>query len=717
VTYTVTVTNSGTSPFTDEAPAIVTDDLSGLLDDATFDGDASASDGEVTFDEPRLTWTGALAPDAVVTITYAVTLTGAGDTVISNVAFQPNCDPADEDCQPVTPPVEPCAEGGVDPETGLPCDATTLDLPKLSVQKTADTTAIPEVGQTVTYTVTATNVGKGGFTAEDPAAVIDELTGVLDDATIDPASVQADREPAAQYAEPRVTWSGALAPGETVTITYRVTYTGAGDHKLINVAFAPADPENPVPPTCDPADENGLDPETGQPCARNQIPAAGLVVTKSVDPADGGAVKAGQQVTYTITFANDGAADAAVTKWIDDLSGVLDDAELIADPKASDESLTLSEIAAGRFTVDGTVPAGETVSVTYTVRVLADGERGDNLLGNVVGQNPQPGTPCAENDPLCTSNPIAEIVDSKSVDPESGTAVKPGQQVHYTLTFHNGGTAAGMVDRVDDLNHLVDDADLTTPPTASDPALSVSELDDGRIKITGEVPPGQTITVSYTATIRGLDELGDGTLANFLLDPDQKTPLEPVCEGDDCTVNEITRLSVTKAADPESGTTVAAGERITYTLTFRNDGNVDAAVDHTDHLAGVVDDARVVEYVEASDPALTVLDSEDQYTVQGTLTAGQTVTVSYVVEVRAVDDQGDGVLANFVTETGAEAPKTCDVDDPACTSHPIEGAEPTLPDTGAPSVLIALIGGLVLLTAGGIVIGRRLRKGGSGQES
>ncbi len=659
VTYTVTVTNTGSSPFTDEDPAIVTDDLSGLIDDATFNGDADASAGEVTYSEPRLTWRGALAPDGSIKITYSVILTGAGDTVLSNVAFQPNCDPAEQDCEPVTPPADQCAEGGVDPETGLPCDATTLALPKLSVQKSADTTEIPEVGQTVTYTVTATNVGKGDFSADDPATVIDDLAGVLDDATIDAASVQADREPAATYAEPRVTWAGALAAGETVTITYQVTYTAGGDHQLINVAFAPADPEHPVTPTCRPADENGLDPETGQPCAQNQIPAAGLVVTKSVDPADGGAVEAGRNLTYTITFGNEGEADAAVTTWIDDLSDVLDDAELINDPLASDEALTVSELADGRFTVDGTVPAGESFTVVYTVRVLPDGERGNNNLGNVVGKNPQPGQPCAAGDPLCTSNPISQIVDSKSVDPESGTAVQPGQQVDYTLTFRNDGTAAGAVNRVDDLSHLLDDADVTSQPTASDPALKVSGIEDGRFSVTGDLAPGQTVTVTYSATVHGLDDLGDGTLANFLLDPDQDTPKKPVCEGEDCTANQITRLSVTKSADPESGTAVEEGQRITYTLTFRNDGGGEAAVDQTDHLADVIDDATVVDYPEASDPALTVFHSDDQYSVQGTLAAGQTATVSYVVEVRTAAEQGDGILANFVTRTGDDAPATC----------------------------------------------------------
>ncbi len=446
VKYTVTVSNSGSTPFTDDAPAIVSDDLSGVLDDATYNDDVDASSGEATVDGDLLSWRGAIEPGDEITISYSVKLTGDGDAELINVAFQPDCDPADEDCEPVPPPPAECDENGQDPKTGLPCDSTSLELPKLKVEKTADTTAIPEVGDTVTYTVKATNQGKGAFSADDPAVVIDDLSGVLDDATVDPETLEADRDPAAEYTESRISWTGALAPGETVTITYQVTYTGAGDHTLINVAFEPKDPDNPEPPACDPADENGLDPETGQPCAKHRIPAAGLTVEKS--------------------------------------------------------------------------------------------------------------------------------------------------------------------------------------------------------------------------------------------------------------------------ADPSSGVKVEEGQRITYSLTFENDGSAAAEVDYTDHLAGVLDDADVIKSATASDPSLIVLDADDQFTVQGKLAAGRTVTVSYVVDVRAANDQGDGVLANFVTETGREVPEACADDDPTCTTHPVD--VPKLPDTGAPNVAITLFAGLVLLLAGGLVVGRRSAGRGRG---
>ncbi|WP_141012636.1 DUF7927 domain-containing protein [Nocardioides sambongensis] len=77
------------------------DDLTDVLDDATYGGDAavvSGPAGTVGYVEPTLVWSGALAAGASVTIEYTVTITGDGDHRLENVAFAPPggaCQPAD----------------------------------------------------------------------------------------------------------------------------------------------------------------------------------------------------------------------------------------------------------------------------------------------------------------------------------------------------------------------------------------------------------------------------------------------------------------------------------------------------------------------------------------------------------------------------------------------------------------------------------------------
>ncbi|WP_114561434.1 DUF7927 domain-containing protein, partial [Desertihabitans aurantiacus] len=82
VEYTVTVTQRGQAAVDG---ASVVDDLSDVLDDASYNGDAEASVGEVAVDGETLSWTGDLAEDAVVTITYSVTVTDSGDDLLANV--------------------------------------------------------------------------------------------------------------------------------------------------------------------------------------------------------------------------------------------------------------------------------------------------------------------------------------------------------------------------------------------------------------------------------------------------------------------------------------------------------------------------------------------------------------------------------------------------------------------------------------------------------
>ncbi|GLF96031.1 beta strand repeat-containing protein [Streptomyces yaizuensis] len=102
VDYTITVTNTGTVAYTAADPASFTDDLSGLLDDAAYNGDAAANRGTVTYNEPVLSWSGALAPGQTATITFSVTVYSRtfGDlklinTVVSDTPGN-NC-PSDSD--------------------------------------------------------------------------------------------------------------------------------------------------------------------------------------------------------------------------------------------------------------------------------------------------------------------------------------------------------------------------------------------------------------------------------------------------------------------------------------------------------------------------------------------------------------------------------------------------------------------------------------------
>jgi len=250
VTYTVRLTNTGESDFTAADPAELVDDLSGVLDDAEYNGDASSDlPGTVAFVSPELRWSGALAAGQSVVLTYSVTVTGAGDGAVLNSVCTVPLDGSVADCAQVE----------------------TL-LPRLAVTKTADVAGV-RVGDRVTYTVTASNTGPGEFTAAAPASFTDGMSDVLDDATFDQASLTASVGTAA-FTAPDLGWTGELAAGASATVTYAVTYTCAGDGVLRNTVCAP------VVDAADPAD----------PCARVDVPGVPEVPDVSTpdlgDPGD-----------------------------------------------------------------------------------------------------------------------------------------------------------------------------------------------------------------------------------------------------------------------------------------------------------------------------------------------------------------------------------------------------------------------------------------------
>ena len=92
--YTVTVTDSGQTPYTG---ATFTDSLAGVLNDASYNSDATATAGSVSYSSPNLTWTGNLAVGATATITFSVTVNNpdTGDKLmvdtVTSAAAGSNC--------------------------------------------------------------------------------------------------------------------------------------------------------------------------------------------------------------------------------------------------------------------------------------------------------------------------------------------------------------------------------------------------------------------------------------------------------------------------------------------------------------------------------------------------------------------------------------------------------------------------------------------------
>jgi fimbrial isopeptide formation D2 family protein len=349
--------------------------------------------------------------------------------------------------------------------------------------------------------------------------------------------------------------------------------------------------------------------------------------------------------------------------------------------------LTVGAITGTSFTITGALPPGSTATVTFAVTINKP-DSGDHQLDNfVVPTGTTPPTTCLPGDTTCTTHPISGLVVSKSAVPVSTTPVVEGQVITYTLTFDNstGKAPADPVDHIDDLSRVLDDATVTTPPTlATGTGLTVGPIIGTAFRITGLVPPGSTATVTFAVTVNTPDT-GDHQLDNFVVLTGTTPPTECQPPNIECTTHPVPALVVTKTANPASTTAVDEGQVVTYTLTFANTaGKAPAAVDHTDDLSRVLDDASVTAPPAlATGTGLTVgAIKAGAFTVTGSVAAGSTVTVSYAVTVNT-PDTGDRQLDNFVVPTGTTPPATCLPSNTTCTSHPVVGVlgSTTIPTT------------------------------------
>ena len=223
VHYTITITNTAASAY---SGVTFTVPLANVLDDATYNNDAAATSGTVSYAAQALTWTGNLAAAAVATVTFSFTVNnpysgnGALGLTVTSPTAGTNCPAGSTDTR--------CT-------VSIPVSALTI------VQTPGAGTAAP--GSVVHFTVTVTD---SGVTAYTGARFSDPLTGILDDATYNGDAVATAGS--LSYTSPNLTWTGNLAAGATAAITFSVTVSNpdTGD-KILTATITSATPGSNCP--------------------------------------------------------------------------------------------------------------------------------------------------------------------------------------------------------------------------------------------------------------------------------------------------------------------------------------------------------------------------------------------------------------------------------------------------------------------------------------
>ncbi|MFD6511490.1 isopeptide-forming domain-containing fimbrial protein, partial [Rhodococcus sp. NPDC060176] len=315
----------------------------------------------------------------------------------------------------------------------------------------------------------------------------------------------------------------------------------------------PVDP----PEVCDPAT---------QLCTTHPVQVPGFTVAKTADPVSGTNVAAGQTITYTVTGSNTGNTILDPVVLTDDLSKVLDNAALVdGSLKAVVDGVdaTAPTLSGTTLSWSGALQAGKSVVLTYQVKINA-GVAGGTLINNKVTGTAKPPTgPEITPPPVTTEHPVdgtPAIEVLKSSDPSTTNRVVAGQEITYTLTFKNVGTADGEVSFYDDLTDVLDDAVMTKNP-ATTSTLVVSGVVDNVFTVTGMLAKGASATVTYTVKVN--PEIGTlsgpgftpGVLNNYLVVGGENPPVDCVPGDALCTEHPIDPPETTTTVPPPTTTT------------------------------------------------------------------------------------------------------------------------------------------------------------------
>ena len=389
VTYTITATNSGQTALTG---ATFTDPLTDVLDDASYNNDASATAGSVSFASPNLTWTGNLAVGASATITFSVTVNNpdTGNKTLASTVTS-------------TTSSSNCASGSTDTRC-----SSSVKVSVLTIAMTASpATATP--GATVSYTITVTNAGTAAYTG---ATFTDALSGVLDDAAYNNnASTTAG---SLSFASPNLTWTGDLAAGASATITFSVTVNNpdTGNKSLASTITSAT------------AGSNCASGSTDTRCASTvTVLVPGLTTTVSAGTST---TTPGSVVQYTVTVTNSGQTAYTGATFTNPLAGLLDDSTYNNDAAATAGSVSF---ASSSLTWTGNLAVGATATVTFSVTVK-DPDTGDKVLVDTItsttaGSN----CPSGSTDPRCTAT-VAVLVPGLQISASAGSSTTtPGSVV------------------------------------------------------------------------------------------------------------------------------------------------------------------------------------------------------------------------------------------------------------------------------------------------
>ena len=468
-------------------------------------------------------------------------------------------------------------------------------------------------GSIISYTITVTNKSN-----------VDAITSVKDTVpegtTLEKVTTEGSNVNGREISWNNVT----LKAGETKTYTFDVKVdVFDGENKIIKNVAVVGNKETPETET-----------EAHYPV---------ISATKSTDK---NSVKVGETLTYTITLTNSGIVDGEVK--------VVDSSPIGTTMVNSDNCVTVSNQEGKTYSeeelnngIDVIVPAGDTVTVTFTVTVNESAEGSIKNTATI-----DDGTPTDEENPSVETPVIVteKTAEVNGTEAAEGTTVKKGDVITYRIKVTNTGSVAGKA--------IVKDA-VPTGTLYNEGSLKIGEGENAEVQTAEEVAkffgegleigvaPGETV-VSFQVTVGNLEN-------NTIIKNVANVNGEPTNETE--TTYKEAVFDATKTANKDS---VKVGEDLEYTITVKNTGSAAGTAIVKDTLQSGVhfkenSNVKVIKNNEIVEEYDTGLLSENSNGIPVELAVDEEAKVTFTV---VVDETAKGSIVNKATvndkETGDE---------------------------------------------------------------